>query len=644
MRGFLSAPTDQIPLKERFDLPTTLGTTIAYTLHWLLSPLQCHRSTPEVRMNILKTFSVSVLGLSFFHGCHLPQSHNEDIHAGPVIEGEFIVPFRLSQQEKSQLGLTELKWNEDMQAGLYFSNNGTSAQSLRRALNQHREAGRIEPNRPAKLQSFNDPLLKRQWNFTLLQMDRVWSQSTGHGVTVAVLDTGVSPHGEDTPVNLINGYDFHSEDNDSTDYDGHGTHVAGTIAQASNNGRGTAGMAPDATILAVRVLGNGGSTYDIAQGIRYAVNQGADVINMSLTAGNTDSMRRALDYAHDNDVVVVAASGNEGQSYVGFPANYDTVLGVGAALYDKTDTSYSNGGTGLDVVAPGGSGYDQNGDGYQDGILQEAVWGTSRNYLYFQGTSMASPHVAGLAALLISAGADPADVPDLIRDTAQDQKEAGWDTYTGYGFIDPLAALAAIEGSTEPPDEEIEEPPPEEDPDGEEPDTDAPLIENLVHIRDGTHFEVRWTTNEPATTEIVFTNYGRYGDPTTLSTDHVLTYTVGEGYDYEFYLSSKDDDGNEGTSDLIVSTDTGDTTAPEISDIEVVRDGSDLSVRWSTDESGTTQIYFESYGLYGHNTVTGTEHHLEYTVSATASYTFYLQSTDEDGNTSKSDWITSEGN
>jgi len=310
-----------------------------------------------------------------------------------------------------------------------------------------------------KLGAPTDPYYQYQWNLAELDIGKAHDKTMGKGAIVAVVDSGVS-QGADGYANLLPGYDFAHNDSDASDTDAdktgsgsHGTHVAGTIAQATSNGEGVAGMAPQAKILPVRVFGYmaeaGGvsTTSDIvAAGIVYAVDNGANVINLSL-GGYSDSqaVRDACTYAYRNGVAVIAASGNDGfTDTVAYPAAYDTTLAVGATGPKGEVAYYSNQGPLLDVVAPGGDmTTDFDGDGVMDGILQETTTGGGKfEYALFQGTSMASPHVAGLAALLYSKGiTDPADIYEAITESAKDLGSKGRDDQTGFGLIDPVAAL-----------------------------------------------------------------------------------------------------------------------------------------------------------------------------------------------------------
>ncbi len=299
----------------------------------------------------------------------------------------------------------------------------------------------------------NDPYFSYQWHYAAIQLPSAWDQSTGQNVTIAVVDTGVDFGGSDMAnTNRLPGYDFANQDNDPTDDQGHGTHVAGTIAQSTNNGVGVAGVAFNATVLPVKVLGSDGQgSYEhIIQGIIYAVDQGANVINLSLAGrSGSQALAEAIQYAYQNNVVVVAAAGNN-NGPVEFPAAYDNLIAVGAVQFDNTRAPYSNFGPQIDVMAPGGNTkVDQNQDGYGDGILQQTFKAPgSFTYLFFEGTSMASPHVAGVAGLLKSV--NPNATVDQIRSAlVQTARSVGPADQFGAGLIQAADALAAIGG--EPP-------------------------------------------------------------------------------------------------------------------------------------------------------------------------------------------------
>lgn len=307
----------------------------------------------------------------------------------------------------------------------------------------------------------NDPLFKYQWHLEMINSTRAWEYSMGENAVVAVIDTGVT-HTADSVVEDLSGASFVSPFNfitnkDTADDDhGHGTHVAGTIAQRSNNGVGVAGVAPKASIMPLKVLSRFGSgTYaDIAASIRYAADKGAHVINMSL-GGPVSSkvLEDAVNYAHGKGVILVCAAGNSGprKDSVGYPAAYANCVSVSSLDSTGGLAWYSSWGRKVDIAAPGGdTRSDRNGDGVVDGVLQNTVVPSDlknkARYEQFQGTSMASPHVAGVAALLVSLGVKGTpNIMGVLRSTAKRKDDV--EKY-GAGMVDALAAVKlAKEGS-----------------------------------------------------------------------------------------------------------------------------------------------------------------------------------------------------
>jgi len=305
----------------------------------------------------------------------------------------------------------------------------------------------------------SDPLYSViQWNFATVQAEQAWDISTGAGVKVAVLDTGLTQGGADGIGCVLPGIDIAYGDNDPSDGNGHGTHVSGTIAQKTNN-TGTAGLAHGACILPVKVLDDtgSGSDADIAEGIAWAVANGARVINMSLgyPAGYTlDQFVGMASYNALNEassqVTIVVASGNDSSTTgISYPANHPETIAVGATGYSNLQSypniaPYSNQGPALDLVAPGGDmSLYLNGSGYPDGIVQETIGSSGWGHYFFQGTSMASPHVAAAAAMLIAQDEtlNRYDVLNKLTATSLDVGPAGKDNVYGYGLIQIHDAL-----------------------------------------------------------------------------------------------------------------------------------------------------------------------------------------------------------
>ena len=372
--------------------------------------------------------------------------------------------------------------------------DGQSVRSTIRELDHQPGVTYAVPNYIAHAAGFvpNDPGRGRaaggwqsvQWNFLAangVDAPDAWSNAAalgapgGRGVTVAVLDTGVAYESRGrfrrspdfSASTFVPGYDFVDLDTHPDDLNGHGTFIAGVIAEATNNGRSLTGLAYGAKVMPVRVLDADGlgDAASIGRGIRWAVNHGARVLNLSLEfdpstpRSQIPEVLNAVRYAHTKGVVVTAASGNEAERAIAYPAKAGGVISVGATTEHGCLADYSNTGTGLILVAPGGGadadipedpahcrpGSRPGRDVYQLTYTGGSVrrFGLPSGY---QGTSMATPHVTAAAALVIATGIigrrpSPDAVEKRLEATARDLGPAGYDSRYGYGLLNAAAAI-----------------------------------------------------------------------------------------------------------------------------------------------------------------------------------------------------------
>jgi serine protease len=374
--------------------------------------------------------------------------------------------------------------------------------SVRETITELRQDPNVEyavPNWKARAAAFtpNDPDIRLQWNLFGefgVGMPEAWELATarrapgGRGAVVAVLDSGVAferfqrfRRAPDLRARtFVKGYDFLDVDRHPNDEHGHGTHIAGTIAQATNNARGVAGIAYGAKIMPLRVLDSRGEgdSFTIARAIRYAARKRVDVINLSLDfvpgvrAAQVPDVHSALNFARRRGAVITAAAGNrrdfDPPQPVAYPARARAVIAVGATTRTGCQADYSNLGQELDVVAPGGgtdAGYMRspwdaahcrpNAPGtpifqqtftHKGLVSRFGLRGTWSPREKFEGTSMATSHVSAIAALVIASGRlGPNPSPGLVERhleaTARDAGATGFDRLYGHGIVDAAAAL-----------------------------------------------------------------------------------------------------------------------------------------------------------------------------------------------------------
>lgn len=274
-----------------------------------------------------------------------------------------------------------------------------------------------------------------QWNFAQIFTEEGWEISVGeHDVPIAIVDSGIDPEHIDLEEKVIDGYNSFENNKAYNDENGHGTHVAGIAAAITNNRDGVAGLSWNNPILAVKCLDKDavGSALSISKGIIWAVDNGAKVINLSLgDQHHSELIYDAIKYAYDNDVVIVAASGNDNVDVPMYPAAYDEVLAVAAVDENRSRAFFSNYGSHIDVSAPG------------EHIPSTYI---GNQYVIMSGTSMAAPHVTGLAGLIrsIHPKLTNEEVYDIIRKTSDDLGTKGFDPYYGYGEVNVKNALKEV--------------------------------------------------------------------------------------------------------------------------------------------------------------------------------------------------------
>ncbi|MEZ4313904.1 MAG: S8 family peptidase [Polyangiaceae bacterium] len=372
------------------------------------------------------------------------------------VPGQFVIDARDDLAESDILslagayGLSFTPTDLEEETRIEIATIGSAA--LARILPELLKDGRIEHVEPlARVRAFftpDDPQYKEQWHMDRVGAPRAWDFATGRGVTVAVVDTGIAcethgPFNKGTDLDrtdCVGGWNFVANNTHANDDQGHGSHVAGTIAQSTNNGRGVTGLAFHASLMPVKVLNEDGwgTTADVADGIRWAADHGAHVINLSLGGPrNSKILEDAVKHALSKGSIVVAAAGNSGGS-VGYPGATEGVIGVSASDPDDKLAKFSSRGNGVDIAAPGVN------------VTQQTVCKKGRDkceiYPAYNGTSMASPHVAGAAALVVSLGVtDPAAVEGALKSSARvvDSSENGKKLF-GAGILQAADAVGHI--------------------------------------------------------------------------------------------------------------------------------------------------------------------------------------------------------
>jgi thermitase len=285
----------------------------------------------------------------------------------------------------------------------------------------------------------NDPILPQEWHLPKINAATAWNTSTGAGITVAVLDSGVQSNHPDLQANLVPGWNVYNNNNITNDVNGHGTAVAGTIAAVGNNGIGVVGVAYHARIMPIRMTDAAANTTFslMASALTWAADHGADVANISYSnVYKSSTMISAANYLRNKGGETVVSADNDAINEQ--TANTTSMITVSALDQNNVLASFSSWGSMVDVAAPGIT-------------IQTTLWNSG--YGWGTGTSFATPIVAGTVALIMSANPSltPSQIESVLYSTATDLGGAGYDIYTGYGMVNAAAAVASAGATTPPP-------------------------------------------------------------------------------------------------------------------------------------------------------------------------------------------------
>ena len=375
---------------------------------------------------------------------------NVDVNA-PAAPGQFVIKFKpgtagaaRSQAVQAEGGhfvdrIAALDVDAAAFPALTGHANPAAAAALIARLQRNPNVVYVEPNYLYRADfSPNDPGLGQQWAWSKIQAPTAWNTTQGTtAVVIAGVDTGIQRNHPDLDAKIVAGYDYVDNDTAPDDGNGHGTHTAGTMAAETNNATGGAGMCPNCKLMPVRVLDNSGSgtLTNVANGITYAADHGAKVINLSLGGSGSATLQNAVDYAWNKNVFLACAAGNDNTSSTAsaYPAAYANCFAVASTNSSDVRSSFSNYGTWVKVAAPGENIY--------------STWINS-GYNTISGTSMATPHAAGLAGLLSSQGLTNAQIRDRICNTAD--QISGTGSSWSCGRINAYRAVTATSTAPSP--------------------------------------------------------------------------------------------------------------------------------------------------------------------------------------------------
>ncbi len=404
----------------------------------------------------MKRFACSLLLLGLLLVVALPApsaaQSGPDIRADvavPAVPGEYVIKFRPGTPGRDREAAIRAHGGRffarihdlDVDAIAFpaLKANPRAAEAVINALKRNPNVEYVEPNYIYSAGwTPNDPGLNQQYAWSRIQAYTAWDVTQGSaGTVIAVVDTGIQLNHPDLDAKIVAGYDYVQGDTSPDDGNGHGTHVAGTAAAETNNGAGGAGTCPNCRLMPVRVLDNNGSgtLVNVANGINYAANNGAKVINLSLGGGGSSTLQSAVDNAWSKGAFLACAAGNSNTSSTSsaYPAAYANCFAVASTDSNDNRSSFSNYGTWVEVAAPGSSIY--------------STWINS-GYNTISGTSMATPHVAGLAGLLASQGLTNTQIRQRLCDTAD--KISGTGSLWTCGRINAYRAVTGGSASPTP--------------------------------------------------------------------------------------------------------------------------------------------------------------------------------------------------
>ena len=379
----------------------------------------------------------------------------DNVNTASQAENEMIIHLNsgLSKSEAiakvEEMGYKALDFMPELDAVLVEIPGDASVSAMSSTSNNSSEIQSSQPNHIFTTQDYlipNDENFSRQWAASAIKLPQAWRQTTGSDrVRVAVLDTGIDYNHHELAdyIDKDSSYNFIDNNSDAMDYNSHGTHVAGIISAKGDNGKGTAGVMWESELMAVKVLDDNGNgtEWSLAQGILYAAGlldnqprQTADIINLSLGMSDPDhvpeTLKRAIERAAAESIIIVAASGNNGSKGVIYPAAFPDVIAVGALEENESDmpevARYSNYGPEIDVTAPGS-------------LIYSTI--TNNKFGFMSGTSMAAPHVSGLAGLMLSEGIRSRDIRSLLQDTAIKLGNHDYSESYGYGMINAYKSV-----------------------------------------------------------------------------------------------------------------------------------------------------------------------------------------------------------